>query len=94
MRWNSPSNARKSAIVMTAKMAGGSIMTFYANIVSTGKPSRKEVDSEIRYSHDVPSGKKLKSFTAEVNRLATQMDSYTSYHNVYADHYDVYAVYE
>lgn len=69
-------------------------MTLYKNIVTSSKPSTaKEVRSYFRDDERI-NGKKLKSFTVELDNIGTQMDVYTSYHNENANHYDLTAVFE
>ena len=69
-------------------------MTLYKNIVSSSKPSTaEEVRSYFRDDERIK-GKRLKSFTVKLDNLGTQMDPYTSYHNVYANHYKLTAVFE
>lgn len=68
-------------------------MTLYADIVATGKPDRNSVLQA--FSGDKRTvGKKLKTFTAKVNNIATNSDLYTSHFNLNANHYDVEAVFE
>lgn len=69
-------------------------MTLYKNIVSGSKPSTaKEVRSYFHGDERIK-GKRLKSFTVELDEIGTQTDPYTSYHNVYENHYDLTAVFE
>lgn len=69
-------------------------MVLYKSIVTSKKPStEKEVIAYFRDNERIK-GKKLKSFTVELDVFATQMDNYTSYHNVHANHYDLIAVFE
>jgi hypothetical protein len=69
-------------------------MTLFKNIVSSTKPTTAE---EIRnYFHDDEriKGKRLKSFDVKYDNFGTQMDDYTCYHNVNANHYNITAVFE
>lgn len=69
-------------------------MTLYKNIVSTSKPNTaKEVRGYFRDDERIKS-KKLKYFKAELDNIGTQMDDYTNYHNVNANHYDLTVVFE
>ena len=69
-------------------------MTLYKNIVSSNKPSTAEEVRRYFRNDERIKGKRLKSFSVELDNFGTQMDPYTSYHNVYADHYDLTAVFE
>ena len=69
-------------------------MILYKNIVATSKPNTaKEVRSYFRDDERIK-GKRLKSFEVKFDNFGTQMDDYTNYHNVNANHYDLTAVFE
>ena len=69
-------------------------MVLYKSIVARKKPStEKEVIAYFRDNERIK-GKKLKSFTVELDVFATQMDNYTNHNNVHANHYDLIAVFE
>ena len=69
-------------------------MTLYTNIVTSSKPTTaREVRAYFRDDERIK-GKKLKSFSVELDVLGTNMDPYTDYHNVYANHYDITAEFE
>ena len=66
-------------------------MTLYTNIVTSEKPTTaREVRACFRGDERIK-GKRLKSFTVELDTLETSTDPYTSYHNIGANHYDVIA---
>ena len=69
-------------------------MILFKNIVSNTKPTTaKEVISYFRGDERIK-GKRLKFFNVKYDELGTQMDDYTSYYNIDANHYDIIAVFE
>ena len=73
-------------------------MTLRTHIVTTQKPTTKReirawFNFESRFKTMIK-GKKLLSFSVERDAFASDMDPYTSYHNVYASHYDIIAVFQ
>lgn len=69
-------------------------MTLSKKITTFGKPStEKEVRSYFIDDERIKS-KRLKSFEVTFDNLDKRMDSHNSYYNLYADHYNLTAVFE
>lgn len=68
-------------------------MTLFKNVISDVRPSTKKEIKKYFCDDERIKGKKLVSFEVQYDNIGTQMDMYTSYHNV-ANHYNIVAEFE
>jgi len=69
-------------------------LTLSTHIVTVSKPSNKREVRQLFRNDPRIKGKKLISFTVELDKFETERDPYTNYHNLHADHYDITATFE